>query len=504
MKLMHLISGTDVRGVAMGEQAKLTVETAARIAAAYGHWLAGKQDKAMHELRIGVGMDSRLSGPALKEAIVQGLRATGADVFDCGMASTPAMFMSTVTGGYAYDGAVMVTASHLPAERNGMKFFTPAGGIDKPDLIEILKIGESGEDLAGEPGKVHKSAFMDAYCAMLADKVRKALGEDRPLAGSHIVVDAGNGAGGFFVDNVLHPLGADTAGSQYLAPDGHFPHHAPNPEDRDAIEAISEAVVNSKAGLGIIFDADVDRAGAVDHTGKAINRNRLIALISSIMLREHPGSTIVTDSVTSTGLAQFIRERGGVHHRFKRGYRNVINEAMRLNDDGIECPLAMETSGHGALMENYFLDDGAYLMVRVLIEMARLKREGKDFTHLLRDLSEPVESEEFRIGIAGDDFKEYGMQALDRLSAAAKAHRDWEPAPDNREGVRFQKGDGWFMMRLSLHDPVLPVNMESDSPGGVLKMAKELYGVLKSMDRLDLSSVKKYAESHMQYKGTTD
>ena len=116
------------------------------------------------------------------------------------------------------------------------------------------------------------------------------------------------------------------------------------------------------------------------------------------MLREHPGATIVTDSVTSTGLARFIRSGGGVHHRFKRGYRNVINEAVRLNDEGVDCPLAMETSGHGALRENYFLDDGAYLMVRVLIEMARLKREEKDLIDLLRDLAEPAESEEFRIG----------------------------------------------------------------------------------------------------------
>lgn len=495
MRLMHLISGTDVRGVAMGDNAELTAETAARIAAAYGHWLAEKRGTETGALRIGVGMDSRLSGPGLKAAITEGLRGTGAEVFDCGMASTPAMFMSTVTEGYAYDGAIMVTASHLPAERNGMKLFTPAGGIDKSDLVEILKIGENGEDLSADTkGLVHEAAFMDAYCALLADKVRKALGEDRPLTGTHIVADAGNGAGGFFVDKVLCMLGADTAGSQYLVPDGRFPHHAPNPEDREAMMAISEAVVANNADLGIIFDADVDRAGAVDHTGKAINRNRLIALMASIMLREHPGSTIVTDSVTSTGLAQFIKSRGGAHHRFKRGYRNVINEAVRLNDKGVECPLAMETSGHGALRENYFLDDGAYLMVRVLIEMARLKREGKDLTDLLRDLSEPCESEEFRIGIAGDDFKEYGKLALDRLSAAAEFHGDWEPVPDNHEGVRFQKGEGWFMMRLSLHDPVLPVNMESDRSGGVREMAKELYTVLKGMDRLDISSLGQYVE----------
>lgn len=496
MRLMQLVSGTDVRGAALGEQAELTAEAAERIAAAYGYWLASKKQSEPSALRISVGMDSRLSGPVLKEAAIRGLANTGIAVFDCGMASTPAMFMSTVTEGYAYDGAVMITASHLPPERNGMKFFTSAGGIDKPDLIKILKIGESGEDLtASKPGQVTEVFFMDAYCALLVDKVRQALGEDKPLTGTHIVVDAGNGAGGFFVDKVLRVLGADTTGSQYLEPDGHFPHHPPNPEDKGAMEAIVQAVVANKADLGILFDADVDRAGAVDRTGKAINRNRLIALMAAILLREHPGAAIVTDSVTSTGLARFIEARGGVHHRFKRGYRNVINEAIRLNREGIECPLAMETSGHGALKENYFLDDGAYLMVRVLIEMARLRREGKDLTDLLRDLAEPVESEEFRIRIAGEDFAEYGKLALTRLSDAAKNHSDWEPAPDNHEGVRYQVGDGWFMMRLSLHDPVLPVNMESDRAGGVRRMAEVLYDVLKDMDRLDLGSLEAYIRS---------
>lgn len=497
MDLMHLVSGTDVRGVALGEDTELTPKAAGRMASAYGHWLARKNRMDMKSLSIAVGMDSRLTGPTLKRAVIGGLSEAGARVFDCGMASTPAMFMSTVAEGYRYDGAIMVTASHLPPERNGMKFFTPAGGIDKPDLVEILNIAESELPLtAAVAGPVRKTQFMDTYCAILADTVRQALGEDTPLAGFHILVDAGNGAGGFFVDKVLKVLGADTAGSRYLEPDGRFPHHPPNPEDKDAIRSITEAVQEYKPDLGILFDADVDRAGAVDDTGHALNRNRLIALMASIVLREHPGATIVTDSVTSTGLARFIESRGGVHHRFKRGYRNVINEAVRLNTEGTECPLAMETSGHGALRENYFLDDGAYLMVRVLIEMARLRREGKSLESELKDLAEPMESEEFRIHIAGEDFKTYGQRVLDRLGEAVASHPQWRPAPDNHEGVRVSVGEGWFLIRLSLHDPVLPVNMESDSPGSVLRMARELYDFLKDMDGLDLVSLRQYIESH--------
>jgi len=175
------------------------------------------------------------------------------------------------------------------------------------------------------------------------------------------------------VSKVLDQLGADTTGSQFLEPDGHFPNHIPNPENKEAMASIRDATLRTKAHLGIIFDTDVDRAAVVDMAGNEINRDRLIALIAAIILEEHPHSTVVTDSVTSNGLADFIAIKGGRHHRFKRGYKNVIDEGIRLNKEGTECHLAIETSGHGAVKENYFLDDGAYLVVKILIKMAKMK-----------------------------------------------------------------------------------------------------------------------------------
>jgi phosphomannomutase len=131
--------------------------------------------------------------------------------------------------------------------------------------------------------------------------------------------------------SVLEPLGAVTRGSQFLEPDGMFPNHIPNPEDKKAMESITKAVLEQKADLGIIFDTDVDRAAAVDSSGRELNRNRLIALMAAIVLAEHPGTTVVTDSVTSDGLTTFIEGKlGGKHHRFKRGYKNVIDEGIRL------------------------------------------------------------------------------------------------------------------------------------------------------------------------------
>ena len=126
----------------------------------------------------------------------------------------------------------------------------------------------------------------------------------------------------------------------------------------------------------------------MDQNGKAINRNRLIALISAILLEESPGATIVTDSVTSSGLTRFITEWGGVHYRYKRGHQQLIEEAVRLNDEGIDCPLAIETSGHAAFRENYFLDDGVYLVTRLLCEAMDRKREGLTLASLIDELAE--------------------------------------------------------------------------------------------------------------------
>ena len=164
--------------------------------------------------------------------------------------------------------------------------------------------------------------------------------------------------------------------------------------------SICDAVLREKADLGIIFDTDVDRAALVDEAGNALNRNELIALISAVILEEHPGSAIVTDSITSSGLKWFIEEHlKGIHHRFKRGYKNVINESIRLNQEGTESWLAIETSGHAALKENHFLDDGAFLVAKLLIQMAKLKRNGRSLGELIAPLPRARESGEFRLKI---------------------------------------------------------------------------------------------------------
>ncbi|MBR4359857.1 MAG: phosphomannomutase/phosphoglucomutase [Clostridia bacterium] len=496
--LRGLKSGTDVRGRALGDDAPLTAAVTGRIGAAFVQWL---KERGVDNPRIALGRDSRITGEMLLNACAEGCHQAGAQVETYGLCTTPAMYMSLITEGYGCDGAIMITASHHPYDRNGLKFFTKDGGIDSGDLDAILDIAESDAPLLGNAGPVMRRDFLPVYCEQLKDRIRQGLDTDvqKPLLGLHVVVDAGNGAGGFYA-GLLEDLGAWVEGSQFLEPDGMFPHHIPNPENETAMASISAAVVNAEADLGVIFDTDCDRAAIVDRTGREINRNRLIALISAILLDKKPGCTIVTDSVTSSGLNQFIMEWGGEHYRYKRGYRNVINEAKRLNAAGIDCPLAIETSGHAALRENHFLDDGMYLVTVLICEAMRLKQAGKDLSDLIADLREPVESVEIRLDIPAEDFRSAGLIAIEKVVDHAAFSPGWHIAPDNREGVRINFdldegfNNGWFLLRLSVHDPVLPLNIESDVPGGVQYMAKALQDVLSAVEGIDLSKLKQFIE----------
>jgi phosphomannomutase len=502
--LKELQNGSDIRGVAMegveGEQVNLTPEVIEQVAYAFACWLARKKDKPSYTLQISIGMDPRLSGPDIKSAVVKGLNLLGCIVADCGIISTPAMFLTTIMEDFEYDGAIMITASHLPFNRNGLKFFTNEGGLGKDDIAAILALAEKKEKDFGDQeieSKYVRMDFITVYSRTLVDKIRTEVNDPtdrlKPLKGYRIAVDAGNGVGGFFVDKVLKPLGADTTGSQFLEGDGTFPNHIPNPENPEAMDSLRKAVIQNKANIGVIFDTDVDRAAIVDGSGKEINRNCLIALMAVIVLEDHPGTTIVTDSITSEGLTWFIEKKlGGIHHRFKRGYRNVINEAIRLNKEGQECWLAIETSGHAAMKENRFLDDGAYIISKILIKLAQLKQKGiYSVGELIKDLPEPKESQEYRIKIYSDDFKSIGTQVIDELKTFAGNVSGWAIAANNYEGIRVScdknSGNGWFLTRLSLHDPELAINIESDSDGGLEIIVRELKEFFRNKTQLGYS-----------------
>ncbi|KAE8699004.1 Detected protein of confused Function [Hibiscus syriacus] len=547
-RIRRLQNGSDVRGVALegekGRAVDLTPPAVEAIGQSFGEWviraLEKERGRPVEDVKVSLGKDPRVSGASLSAAVFAGLARAGCSTFDMGLATTPACFMSTLLPPFAYDASIMMTASHLPYTRNGLKFFTKKGGLTSPEVEEICdkaarkyanRLTKVSTMLSSRPKKVD---FMRAYAKhlrnIIIERVNHPIHYDTPLEGFQIIVNAGNGSGGFFTWDVLDKLGADTFGSLHLNPDGMFPNHIPNPEDNTAMALTRAAVLKNSADLGIVFDTDVDRSGVVDNKGNPINGDKLIALMSAIVLKEHPGTTIVTDARTSMALTRFITDRGGQHCLYRVGYRNVIDKGVHLNEDGIETHLMMETSGHGALKENYFLDDGAYMVVKIIIEMVRMKLEGSNegIGSLIKDLEEPLESVELRMNIISEAkyAKERGTELIEAFRSYIEEGQleGWELDSCGdcwvSEGCLVDSNDsptaidahmyrakvsneedeeiGWVHIRQSIHNPNIAINMQSLVPGGCLQMTRVLrdkFLLASGMDKfLDISQVDKYAK----------
>ena len=503
MNLMHLKSGTDVRGVAVATEKhpeiQLTDDAVRFISKAFIKFLSEKTNKEYTDLTVSVGHDSRISAERIKTAVISAVNEMGVSILNCNYCSTPAMFMTTETKNC--DGAIQITASHHPFDRNGLKFFTRDGGLSGDELKTILAAAENEPcDKLEHKGSVTEIDYISEYAEILRNMIKKGVNAEdyeKPLKGFKIAVDAGNGVGGFYATQVLEPLGADVSASQFLEPDGMFPNHIPNPENKVAMNFIRNATVDNKCDLGVIFDTDVDRASCVDENGDEINRNSIVALASVIALEGNEGGSIVTDSVTSDGLHEFIEDTlGGKHIRFKRGYKNVIDEAIRRTNLGENTPLAIETSGHAAFKENYYLDDGAYLITKIIIKAAVLRKDGKSIGDCIKSLKKPVEEKELRFNITADNFREIGENLIETVKKIAEENEEMILAPDNFEGVRVsfkdEKRNGWFLLRLSVHDPVMPFNTESDTVGGCEEICKSFYKLVKGVKCIDFTPLKEF------------
>ncbi len=503
MNLMHLKSGTDVRGVAVSTEKcpeiQLTDDVVKYISASFIKFLSEKTGKKYSDLTVSVGHDSRISADRIREAVISVVSGMGVNVLNCAYCSTPAMFMTTVTRDC--DGAIQITASHHPFDRNGLKFFTRDGGLSGEELKSILQFAENEVIELGEnAGTVTSIDYISEYAEILRNMIKQEVNAEnyeKPLDGFKITVDAGNGVGGFYATKVLEPLGADVSASQFLEPDGTFPNHIPNPENKVAMEFIRKATVENNCDLGVIFDTDVDRASCVDEKGEEINRNAIVALASVIALENNKGGSIVTDSVTSDGLREFIEDAlGGKHIRFKRGYKNVIDEAIRRTNLGENTPLAIETSGHAAFKENYYLDDGAYLVTKIIIKAAILRKENKKIGDCIAGLKKPLEEKELRFNITEENFRQIGEELIEEIKKIAEADCEMILAPDNYEGVRVsfndKKRNGWFLLRLSVHDPVMPFNTESNTKGGCVEICRTFYEIVKNVKGIDFTTIKDF------------
>jgi phosphomannomutase / phosphoglucomutase len=387
--------------------------------------------------RIAVGRDCRLSSPELCEHLAGGLASTGLEVLDLGMVPTPLLYHALFR--LEVDGGVEVTGSHNPPRDNGFKLCLGKRTLFGSEIRRIGGIAESGRFAEGT-GRVEAGDIVQPYLNYMKENLRPGPVRRR------VVLDCGNGVAGVAAPEVFRAMGVEVD-AIFCEPDGRFPHHHPDPTVPDNLRQLAAAVRRGKADLGIGFDGDADRIGAVDDRGEVIPVDRLMILFSRDLLKRVPGAGIIADVKSSQVLFDDIERHGGVPVMWKAGH-SLIKDKMQREG----ALLAGELSGHLFFAERYFgYDDGIYAGAR-LLEI--LTNTGSRLRDLLSDVPRPAATPEIRMECADDrkfavvetltrQFKEEGRSVIDV------------------DGARVLLDGGWGLVRASNTQPALVMRFEA-------------------------------------------
>ena len=366
----------DIRGVADVELLDAGIQQLGRAFGTYLQRNAGK--------RITLGRDTRLSSPRLRDAIMRGLKASGCDVIDIGVVPTPVLYYSVFH--LKADGGVMITGSHNPSEFNGFKTVCGASTIHGEAIQEIRRIIESGNFASGD-GSERAADVVTPYVAEVSAQFQFA----RRVK---VVIDAGNGTGGPVMTRIVENLNVD-ATEMFFEMDGHFPNHHPDPTVPENLAALIAKVKETGAELGIAFDGDTDRIGAVDENGAVIYGDQLMIVYGREILTRKPGATFIGEVKCSQLMYDDLKKRGGNPIMWKTGH-SLIKAKMKET----QAELAGEMSGHMFFADRYYgFDDALYAACR-LIEI--VAASGQPLSHQLADLPKTVTTPEIRFDCPDD------------------------------------------------------------------------------------------------------
>ena len=341
----------DIRGAAEGDKAVVTPAAARLIGQAFGTYLQRSEDKQC----VVIGRDNRMSSYELAQAAAEGAAASGCDVVDIGLVSTPLVYWHAIQQSEA--GGVMVTGSHLSSEQNGFKL--SVGGRNLyGDQIQYLRQLIEDSNLAYGAGDITQDET--AYSRYTHDIARR-LTIARPLK---VVVDAGSGTGGLFAPTLLKAWGQTLADGLYLEPDGRYPYHQPDPQQPKNLQALCQRVREVGADIGLAFDGDADRVGVVDEQGHIIVADRVLALLARDLLARQPGAAVVADVLCSQVLFDEVTRCGGQPVMWISGH-SLIKAKMAE----IGAPLGGEMSGHIFMGEDYYGYDDAYFVAGRLLQL---------------------------------------------------------------------------------------------------------------------------------------
>ncbi|MDD8030394.1 MAG: phosphomannomutase/phosphoglucomutase [Acidobacteriota bacterium] len=447
----------DIRGV-VGEDLnrKLAVEIGKGVATKVQR--AGKQE-------VAVGRDCRLSSPELAKGLIEGLLTSGCQVVDLGVVPTPLVYFTVFYK--KKEAAVMITGSHNPPEFNGFKVMIGEDTLHGPEIMDIYDIINDKQIIKAQgPGQQTAYNPIPDYL----DYVNSQIKLQRPVK---VVIDAGNGTAGPVAAPLFKRLGAEVI-ELYTEMDGRFPNHHPDPTLPEALKELKTKVIESGAELGLAYDGDADRIGAVDETGEIIWGDQLMIIFARDLLAKYPGAAIISEVKASSVLYDEIRRLGGKAIMWKTGHsliKKKIKEERAL--------LAGEMSGHIFFADRWFgFDDAIYASAR-LLEI--ISQSSKKLSEHLADLPKTYSTPEIRI-YASDAVK---FKIVELVKEALSRRPDIRQLIDI-DGVRAVFDHGWGLLRASNTQPVIVLRFEANSPEALKKIQKEIQQILEeAIKKLD-------------------
>jgi len=395
-----------------------------------------------------VGRDGRLSSPAMAAAFASGANAAGCDVLDAGAVPTPMVYFGIRHLGA--DGGVVITASHNPAEYNGVKSVLGKRTLFGDDIQDIRRMIEEDDFESGE-GTVERVDLVEPYVAMVKERVTL----DRPVK---VIIDAGNGIAGMIAPRLYRELGCEVE-EMYCDVDGNFPNHHPDPTVPEAVEELRARVLEGGFDLGLGFDGDGDRVGLIDENGEIVWGDRLTVLLARDVLSRNPGATVIFDVKCSKVLADDIAARGGRPLMWKTGH-SFIKQKIREES----ALLAGEMSGHLFFGENFYGHDDAVYAGAKLMEI--YARQSGPFSGQLADLPEVFSTPEIR----RHSSEEHKFAICERLRDELASEHDVIAI----DGVRVEFDDGWGLARASNTGPHIILRFEAQTEGRLAEIRELL------------------------------
>ncbi|PID51033.1 MAG: phosphomannomutase/phosphoglucomutase [Propionibacteriales bacterium] len=447
----HIFKANDIRGIVAGPNVEFTVDDAALLGAAW-----------VRELRLSgksfvMGRDMRTLGPELSSAFRDAALAAGANVIDIGLASTDMLWFAS--GVHQMPG-VQFTASHNPSNYNGIKFCL-AGALPIPaDLLpRLARAAENVVQSSKSLGEYREQDMLDAYADYLHSLV-----ELSGLRHLRVVVDAGNGMGGYTTGPVLGRLNLEIIGL-YLELDGSFPNHPPNPLVPENLVDAQNAVREHDADLGLVFDGDADRCFIIDERGEVVDPSLVTALIAAQELTKHPGSGIVINSITSRSVGEAVAAAGGKLFRSRVGHTYVKDLMASKN-----AVFGGEHSAHYYFRDFWGADTG---MLAALHVLSLRGRSHQPLSELVAGFDSYARSGEINFTVTD----------IPGCLAEARARFGNRGQIDTSDGLTIEAEDWWLNLRPSNTEPLLRLNVEARSADDVAELTRQVEQLLQPFER---------------------